>query len=158
MIQIKQWGQFFPPYLSPFGYNETLAHDYYPLDEQTARQYSFHWRDEQNQASYQGTMFQVPDNINQVSDEICQQILKCEISGKLYKILPQELAFYRKMKVPIPKLCPDQRHRQRMKLRNPRKLYKRTCPITGEQMLSTYSLNRSEKVYSQKAYLEAVHG
>ena len=26
-----EWGEFFPASLSPFGYNETVANEYYPL-------------------------------------------------------------------------------------------------------------------------------
>ena len=26
-----EWGEFFPSSISPFGYNETVAQDYYPM-------------------------------------------------------------------------------------------------------------------------------
>jgi hypothetical protein len=29
----NEWGEFFPTWLSPFGYNETVANEYYPLSE-----------------------------------------------------------------------------------------------------------------------------
>lgn len=28
-----EWGEFFPTWLSPFGYDETVANEYYPLSE-----------------------------------------------------------------------------------------------------------------------------
>ena len=31
MIETGEWGEFFHPSLSPFGYNETVAQEYYPL-------------------------------------------------------------------------------------------------------------------------------
>ena len=31
MIQDGEWGEFFPSTLSPFGYNETVAQEYFPL-------------------------------------------------------------------------------------------------------------------------------
>jgi hypothetical protein len=73
------------------------------------------------------TNYVIPDNIDQVTDEILDQILHCEISRKEYKIIPQELAFYRKTELPIPRLHPDQRHRERLKNRPPRQLWKRNC-------------------------------
>ena len=33
-----EWGEFLPPYLSPFGYNETLAAELLPLSQQEALQ------------------------------------------------------------------------------------------------------------------------
>ena len=33
MIETKEWGEFFHPSLSPFGYNETVAMEYYPLEK-----------------------------------------------------------------------------------------------------------------------------
>jgi hypothetical protein len=31
MIETGEWGEFFHPSLSPFGYNETVAQEYYPV-------------------------------------------------------------------------------------------------------------------------------
>lgn len=31
MIQHGEWGQFFPTDISMLGYNETVAHEYFPL-------------------------------------------------------------------------------------------------------------------------------
>ena len=37
MQQRGEWGQFFHPALSPFGYNETVAQEYYPSTFEQAR-------------------------------------------------------------------------------------------------------------------------
>jgi hypothetical protein len=34
MIQTGEWGEFFPASLSPFGYNETVAQEYFPLSRE----------------------------------------------------------------------------------------------------------------------------
>ena len=36
MIQRGEWGEFIPPSLSPFGYNESVAMDRFPLTEEEA--------------------------------------------------------------------------------------------------------------------------
>jgi hypothetical protein len=36
MKQTGEWGEFFDTSLSPFGYNETVANEYYPLSEEEA--------------------------------------------------------------------------------------------------------------------------
>jgi hypothetical protein len=36
-------GEFFDPSLSPFGYNETVAQDYYPLSKSQAQERKYTW-------------------------------------------------------------------------------------------------------------------
>jgi hypothetical protein len=36
MKSTGEWGEFFPLPLSPFGYNETVAQDYFPLTSEEA--------------------------------------------------------------------------------------------------------------------------
>ena len=36
MMQTGEWGEFLPPKLSPFGYNETVAQERYPLTKEEA--------------------------------------------------------------------------------------------------------------------------
>ena len=68
----------------------------------------------------------LPD-IQNVSDEILDQAIICEVTGKPFRIIASELAFYRKHNLPLPTKHPDVRHAERMKLRNPRKLRDRKC-------------------------------
>ncbi len=55
--------------------------------------------------------------ITEVDDSILQYAIKCEVTGKLFRIQPQELAFYRKHNIPLPRKHPDQRHLERLALR-----------------------------------------
>ena len=69
---------------------------------------------------------QLPD-IHNVTDEILGQAIECEITHKPFRIIKPELEFYRKHSLPLPRRHPDQRHKDRMTSRNPRKLRPRTC-------------------------------
>lgn len=157
MEKTGEWGEFFPSSLSPFAYNETVAQEYYPLTKIQVKSHSFKWRMDDESNSYQGPIVEVPDDIDTVSDDITKQILRCEVTGKLYKIIPQELAFYRQMGLPIPRRCPDQRHKDRLALRNPRKLWKRVCANCHATIETTYASECSEKIYCEKCYLKAVY-
>ncbi|MDR0650611.1 MAG: hypothetical protein LBG59_04330 [Candidatus Peribacteria bacterium] len=42
------------------------------------------------------------------------------MTGKLFKIQPKELAFYRKHHLPLPRRHPDQRHLERNAYRTPK--------------------------------------
>jgi len=153
----QEWGEFFPVSLSPFAYNETIAQDFYPLNRAEATAKGFAWREEDESGSYLGPVVSIPISIGDVSDEICSQILTCSITGKPFRIIPQELRFYRDRGIPIPTKCPDQRHQERMRLRNPRKLWQRKCAKCAKEIQTTYAPERTEIVYCESCYLASVY-
>ena len=65
-------------------------------------------------------------------------ILRCTVTGKPFKIIKQELAYYIENHIPLPDICPDERYKERSLLRNLRTLYKRQCAKTGETVMSTF--------------------
>ena len=162
MRKTGEFGEFFPASISPFGYNETVANEYFPLTREEALEKGFQWSDyeapkpQAAKTISEENMKKLPDSIDQIPDDVLNWALTCEISGKLFKIQPAELAFYRKMKLPIPRRHPDIRHADRMALRNPRKLWKRNCAECNEEIETTYSPERPEKVLCESCYLKAV--
>jgi len=158
MRQSGEWGLYFDPALSPFGYNESLAHEYFPLTKKDALGRGWKWFEEsQSQEQYFGPAVEISEHISEVGDDVTRQILRCSITGKPYKIIPQELQFYRTMGIPIPRKCPDQRHKERMALRNPRKLWSRKCQKCGKGIETTYAPERPEIVYCEECYLSTVY-
>ena len=159
MEKTGEWGQQLPAALSPFGYNETVAQEYFPLTENNAKKQGFKWKTdtEAQTSAYQGPSPTLPDDIKDVPDDIVQKILMCETSGKPYKIIPQELALYRQHNLPLPRKCFDQRHVERIQRRNPRQLWKRECMKCGKELESSYAPERPEKVYCEECYLKEVY-
>lgn len=158
MQHTGEFGEFFPVTVSPFGYNETVAQEYFPLEKKDAAKRKWKWYEEETAAEkYLGPPPEVPSDIDSVSDEICEQILTCEQTGKLYKIIPQELAFYRKMHLPIPRECPNERHRRRLSMRNPRKLWTRECAKCRKTIATSFAPDRPEIVYCDDCYLSTVY-
>jgi hypothetical protein len=129
--RVYKYGEFFPIELSPFGYNETAAQDYYPLTKEQAIENGYPWSDYVSDTKYEISDYGIPDNIKDVKDDVLEKILKCEITGKAYKIIKMELEFYRKMELPIPRRCPLQRHKDRISQLLPRRLYSRKCMCRG---------------------------
>jgi hypothetical protein len=156
MKKTGEWGEFFPIEISPFGYNETIAQEYFPLAKNKAFEKGYRWHNEEPSAKYNGPTYKVPEIINDVEDEILDKILTCSATGKNYRIVKPELDFYRNMHLPIPTICPDERHQQRMKLRNPRQLYNRQCSECQTKIQTTYAPDRSEKVLCEKCYLKVI--
>lgn len=153
------WGEFFPITLSPFCYNETMAQEYFPFTKEEVLKRGWRWRDDLpfTRGKETTSWDQIPTRIDDVPDTIVDEVLACEATGKNYRIIPQELSFYRKRKLPLPRLHPDERHRRRMALRNPRKLFARTCAKCGKAIQTTYAPERPETVYCESCYLSTVY-
>ena len=153
-----EWGEFFPHSFSPFAYNETIACEYFPLNEKEVGGRGWQWKmpTEENH-KYMGPVAEIPNDIQKVDDDICEKILRCSTTNRLYKITSQELAFYRQMNLPVPTKCFDQRHKERMALRNPRKLWGRQCAKCSKEIQTTYAPERPEIVYCESCYLQTVY-
>ena len=126
-----RYGEFFPIELSPYGYNETAAEDYYPLTRDEALKRGYPWCDYESGNNYTSSAYAIPDDVKDVKDDILERVLICEGSGKPYRLIPMELAFYRRMGLPIPRRAPLERHHDRMHKLLPRKMYERPCDCAG---------------------------
>ncbi len=155
MKETGEWGQFFPMSISPFAYNETIAQEYYPLMQSKVQAAGLRWKD-QDRTEYQPQTVTILESISDVSDAICDDVLACKVTGKNYKIQKAELVFYKKTGLPVPQKHPDQRHIERIKLRNQRQLYKRKCAVSGTEVMTTYAPDRNEKVLCEVEYLKAL--
>jgi hypothetical protein len=134
-------GEFFHPSLSLFCYNETVAQEYFPLTKEEALARGYRWREKDPKEYQPGT----------------DEILACDECSKNYRIEKKENSFYKQYGIPVPKKCPDCRHRARLALRNLRMLFERKCMKCSIAFKSTYAPERKEKVYCEKCYLETVY-
>ncbi len=156
----EAWGEFFPIAMSLYAYNQSVAADYFPLSKGEVLKRGWKWRDEKDEMPKVAKIIpaeQLPASIDDVPDDILNWAIECEATKRPFKIIKQELNFYRKMRLPIPHFHPDERHRQRMALRNPRKLWDRTCGKCGKEIRTTYSPERPEIVYCEECYLKEVY-
>lgn len=160
MEETGEWGQHFPAEHSPFAYNETVAQEYFPLTKEEALSKGYKWREMDDDISNVEKTIpasRLPDSINDIPDDILNWAITCEETKRPFKIIKQELDFYRKMHLPVPHLHPDERHRRRMARRNPRKLWSRTCDQCGKEIQTTYASDRPEIVYCEECYQQAVY-
>lgn len=88
---------------------------------------------------------------------ILNKVIICEETGKPFRIVKAELEFYRKHNLPLPHKHPDQRHLERMLLRNPRKLRNRECAKCGADIKTTYAPERPEIVYCEECYNHEIY-
>ncbi|MFA4930873.1 MAG: hypothetical protein WC570_03360 [Patescibacteria group bacterium] len=161
-----EWGEFLPYELSDYCYNETMAQDYYPLTKDEAVKLGAKWQDEDFGLKYEGPFYQ-PKSIdnydpNQNSnaqlelDELLKGVIKCEVSGKPFRVISQEVAFYIEHGLPIPSKHPEVRYKERFSQRRSRKLFTRQCDRCGVELQSTFDPGGKEKVYCEGCYRKEV--
>ncbi|MFA5358468.1 MAG: hypothetical protein WC310_01445 [Patescibacteria group bacterium] len=169
MKDTGEWGEFFPLALSLFGYNESTAIEYYPKTKEEVLALGGKWRDVLPGTFGKETIQpqDLPSNIVDVDDKILEQVLKCSTTGVNYRIIKEELAFYRRFGLPLPRKSPNQRHLERLHKRSPMSLYHRQCmcestehghdgkcPVEFE---TTYAPDRLELVYCEECYRKEIY-
>jgi len=164
----KEWGEFFPAKFSPFAYNESMANLSSPKTREEILALGLKFQDNLQQTRGATTLTDIPDNINNVDDNIINEVLECSECERNYKIIPNELTFYRKWKIPIPRKCFFCRVSARFKLRTPSKLWRRQCMCEQEGhdhldircpsgFETSYAHDRPEIIYCEKCYQQEVY-
>ncbi len=177
--RVYTYGEFFPNEFSPWAYNETLAQEYFPLTKETTESKGYRWR-EPDTKDYVPTVLEahIPPDITQVDESITTEILECAHQGvcnqgctKAFRIIPNELQFYKKIGVPLPTLCPACRTLERLKMRLGIELYDSVCMCTGDtevehfhgknkctnEFKTGYVPGGSDIVYCEKCYQQEVY-
>lgn len=126
---VYKFGEFFPVELSYFGYNETCAMEQFPMSKEEAIQAGYSWQNNTQKTTGKETLKSkdIPESIDEVKDNILKEILACIVCGRNYKIVPNELIFYRKMRIPVSRKCFHCRHKSRMEKINPFRLWPGKC-------------------------------
>src|SRR3989339_588437 len=163
------YGEFFPPMMSLYAYNHSPAQEHFPMIKIQAEAIQCFWIDSEDRG-YQITKksSELPDSINDVDDIITKEIILCEEWGKneekaklnnctkAFRILSNELEFYRRYNIPLPRKCFYCRHNNRIKNRNPFKLWNRQCTKCGKEFETSYAPDRPEIVYCETCYNQEV--
>jgi len=162
-----KYGEFFPSELSPFSYNESTAQQYFPLLKEEIKRRGYKWRDQVDRNyTIDLKSGDVPEDIEKAEDSVVGKVIECAHQGKCheqcteaFKIIPEEFQFYKTTHLPLPKYCPNCRHYQRLKKRNPFKLWHRKCMKEGckNEFETSYAPDRSEIVYCEKCYQAEVY-
>ena len=165
-----KYGEFFPIELSSFAYNETIAQEYFPLTKGEALIQGYKWKDKEARTYTVDIKNEnIPDDIKDADADILNKVIQCGHKGsckhqctEAFKIISAELKFYQRMNLPLPRLCPNCRHYERLAKRNPPSLWHRQCMCdknhqhhTGKcnnEFETAYSPDRKEIIYCEQCY------
>lgn len=147
------YGEFLPPELSPFGYNQTLASEYKILTEKEAVEFGFNWFNTKEQ-EYKTTLYEesIPEKLKDTPKTIKKEVIGCSTCHKSYNISDIEFELLEKFNQPIPHSCPKCRHLRRFDRTNKPGLYDRNCDKCGIELKSPYSPDRPEIIFCDKCY------
>lgn len=137
-----EWGEFLPPAVSPHTYPESTAMFFYPVSEGTAREKGYRWGiyESPPPAVKEVIMAEaLPDHIRDVTDDILDKAIICEKTGRPYRLVQRELAFYRKFSIPLPQNHPTERCLSRGKKLPPWRLHERSCSRCGEMVKTAHA-------------------
>jgi len=153
------YGEFFPIDFSPLAYNETRAIEYFPRSKEEVISGGYSWRDK-SPGEYKITVaaFDLPDDIENVTDEVLNEVVGCDSCGNAFKMIKAELDFYHRFFIPLPRMCHSCRYMERRKKMNPLKLWHRNCMKPGcqNEFETSYAPDRSEIVYCEACYQQEV--
>ncbi len=132
---VYRYGEFFPPEFGANAYNDSLAHEYFPLTKEEVLAKGLRWRDiERKEYGDALEPERLPDHIRDARDDIVEKVIVCGHGGRCahnckgaFKIIQRELDFYRKSNLPLPRLCPDCRHHERVEGKRLYELWHRKC-------------------------------
>lgn len=151
------YGEFFPLMISPFGYNETIAMDYFPMSKEEALSAGFTWHEsEKNQYDPTIKAADLPDSISDADDSVLKEVVECSNCSRAFKIVAEELSLLKKMNMPLPHHCPECRRIERFKKTNLPRLYDRNCAKCGNDIKTLYAPERPEIVYCESCYQQEI--
>jgi hypothetical protein len=157
------FGEFFPEALTDFAYNETIAQYHYPLTKEEALTRGYTWKDREKK-NYQITIKSedLPETISEVSNSILNEVIECEEkdspnSPGAFRITQNELNFYKKMDIPLPRGSFDIRHLRRMDKRPKLKIIKRYCGKCNIEVNTVYTEEYAPILYCERCYQNEVY-
>ena len=161
MQKRNEWGEFLPPRLSPFGYNHSVASDYYPLAQDDALRAGYPWSTYEP-PSPQGAKIVsgdvIPDTEADTPSEYFTATIRCIQTQRLFKYAKSEIEFHRDFGLPLPQVHPEERLRKLLRARNPRLLWERTCSRCAEALTTSYSPESQGAVLCSRCYEAAMYG
>lgn len=155
-------GRFFDDKLAPYGYNESLANEYFPLTREKAMAKGYKRQDNNYDPVVPDGVEtlkwdQISNDISSVTDDIVKKIFICEVTNRPFRIVKQELEFYRKMNLPLPRKHADIRYKDRLKTKAQRQLHLRKCDKCWTDVVSVYGQEVNFDVYCQNCYNKEIY-
>jgi len=160
MLEDGEYGEFFPLSMSPFPYNASLSNIIYPISKEKVIELGGWWYDEETNIPEGMKLLKIDEiesDIKNITDDILNIGILSERNGKPYRIVKEELEFYRRKNIAIPTLTPYERIIDRFKYVNNFKVFKDKCFKCRAEILSSYATSDGFKPYCDDCYKKEIY-
>ena len=159
MLSDGSYGEYSSMDFSVCAYNGTMASFIYPINESEAKKRGIFWQpetdvDTKNLKSMKAS--DLPDNISDVTDELCNFAIIGEHSKKPFKLTPREIKFYKQNKIALPIDTPHSRIIERYKILNNFQVSEELCDSCGKEIESSYKKFDGFRPYCEECFLKEV--
>ncbi len=159
LINSGEYGELFDFKFSPFAYNGSFAGISYPLSEEEIKMLGALWQPDVD-SEFGGIATvnarDVPDSIDDAKDDILDKAIICEESGRPFRIIPSELQFYRRWKIPVPIIHPYRRMKDRYKYSGAGRSYHANCSKCNVELETIYSDQENWILYCDQCFQEEI--
>ena len=140
-------------------YNFSIGQILYPLKDEQIRKFGGYIAKEPK--TNVGNMevleiTQIPQTINEVTDDILDKAIKCEVTGRPFRIISSELSFLRRVGIPLPTIHPSIRMANRWKISPVGKKYNAICAKCNKEMETLFDPKEGYNLYCEDCYKREV--
>jgi len=167
VVQIKEkmrsegeYGQFFPLQMMYNGYNDTLAHFYFPENRESIEAKGSSWQEEEAKDIKPDLKLEdLPDDIKNVREEaVVGKSVKCPKTGKVFRYIPQELKFYQANNIPLPRYYYNYRLTENFHQLAPLSGREASCGKCGKKITTYYPAEWGyQNIYCEECYQKEIY-
>ena len=162
------YGEFFPASFSCFGYNESAAEVQFSMTHGDAQAKGYKWEETPRGTYNKQTKAwkDIPDSLENADFNPTAEIFECTHCKKNYRVIANEVLFYKKLSIPLPRMCPECRDTRRFIARGPNRIWHRSCMCTKNnhghegvcqnEFETAYSPDKQEIIYCESCYQKEV--
>lgn len=156
MKKDKEYGEFFPYYMSMCDYNFSTGYIYFnDVTKIEIDKLGGYWNEDDNSSADGMLSSLLPDHINDVPVDISETALLCERSGYRYNISKEELMFYKRNNIALPRNHFDIRIIDKVKQTAVLESYYYKCCYCSSSIQAYYPRNwEYENIACEKCYTE----
>ena len=160
MLKRGEYGNGVGMEFSAQAYNFSVAQISFPLsDEEIVKLGGYIARDPETNAKDVNLISkeELPQTIEEVDEDILNKAIKCEISGRPFRITASELIFYKNMKLPLPSTHPSIRMENRIKLPSNGKRYKAICAKCDKKIETMFDSKDKYILYCEDCFKQEIY-
>ncbi|MBU0670947.1 MAG: hypothetical protein ABH835_02900 [Patescibacteria group bacterium] len=152
------YGKFWPLRSTYVGYNNSFANIYHPKIKEEVEAIGGFW-DEPKEVKDMGVDSNtLPDSAQEIDDSFIGKVVKCEKTSKPFKLVKQEIDFYKENNLPIPHVHPDRRNMDRFSQIMNIKPQPFKCPQCGTDSVHYYQPELGyEKILCPDCYKKEIY-